>query len=86
MTTEKNTTVNRPRLDEHGLYVDDKGRTDIEVRVGDTAFGSIMRKPRGSKHIYVTVNGRSKIVQDPHGYAHVFVDSFPRDMDTYGYG
>ena len=74
-----------PRLNEQGFYVDDKGRTDIEVRVGDTAFGSIMRKTRGSKRFYVTVNGQSKIVQDPRGCAHVFVVSLPRDLDPSGY-
>jgi len=77
--------MSKPRVNEHGLYVDEKGRTDIEVWVGDTAFGTIMRKPRGSKRIYVTVNGESKIVQDPYGCAHVLVSASPRDLDTYGY-
>ena len=73
-------------------HTNDRGQSDIEVRVhdgenaGGTAYGTIMRKvTEGKKHL-VTVGGERLIVHDPHGYAHVFVRAFPRDMNEQGYG
>lgn len=79
----------RPRINKHGFYVDERGRTDIEVRMGDTAFGSIMRKTirkNDEDPTRVIVNGELLEVRDPRGCAHVLVHELPRDLDTYGYG
>jgi hypothetical protein len=77
-------------------YSNDKGQIDIEVRMHDgvnpegTAYGSILRKPtftdENLERAVVSVGGQTLKLNDPWGYAHVYVTAFPRDMDEQGYG
>lgn len=61
-------------------------KTTIEIRIGATAFGSVLRVVREGRHHTAAINGERVVVQDPHDACFVRVLRAPRDMNTDGYG
>ncbi len=67
--------------------LDADGRVQIEVHIGDTAFGTIWRKVHCGKKWRARVNGESLILQDTGcTLPKVQVMRLPRDIETQGYG
>lgn len=59
----------------------------IEVRVGNTAYGTVERVVSAtlpSIHS-ARVGGQRLVVHEPHAACYVYVDKLPRDIDRRGY-
>ncbi len=68
------------------LLLDADGRMQIEVCMGDTAFGTIWRTVHCGKKWRARVNGESLILHDTDStLPKVQVVRLPRDLDTGGY-